>query len=149
MKLSNLLKTTVRPKKRVGRGQGSGKGKTSTRGQKGQKARETIKLSFEGGQLPLIRRLPFKRGKDRNKPLKPSPLVINLKVLNLLPNNTEISLESLVKLNIVDGDDAKKYGVKILGDGLLEKPLVIKLPVSNKARAKVEKAGGKVEWAKS
>ena len=147
--LSNLPKTTIRPKKRLGRGQGSGKGKTSTRGTKGQKARGKIKQTFEGGQLPLIKRLPFIRGRNKNRPLNFRPLVINIKILNIFPENSEITIESLIKNNIVKSMDAKKFGVKILGDGKLEKPLIIKLPISNRAKAKIEAAGGKVEWTKS
>lgn len=147
--LSNLKKTTIRPKKRLGRGQGSGKGKTSGRGTKGQKARENIKQTFEGGQLPLIKRLPFVRGRNKNRPVDFRPLIVNIKNLNIFPENSEITIESLVKLNIIRKDDAAKFGVKILGDGKIEKPLLIKLPISHKAQTKVEKAGGKVEWTKS
>lgn len=147
--LSDLAKTTAKSKKRLGRGQGSGKGKTATRGTKGQKARGKIKQTFEGGQLPLIKRLPFTRGRNKNRPLNFRPLIVNLKNLNLFPEKSEITIESLIKHNIVKSDDAKKFGVKILGDGKLEKPLIIKLPISHKAQAKIEKAGGKVEWTKS
>jgi large subunit ribosomal protein L15 len=147
--LNKLPKTTKRTKKRLGRGQGSGKGKTGGRGTKGQKARGDIKITFEGGQLPLIKRLPFLRGKNKNKPIKFSPLVINLKNLNILPQNSIVTVETLIKNKIVRKDDAEKFGVKILGDGKLEKPLTIKMPISLKARKKVESYGGKVEWTKS
>lgn len=147
--LSDLEKTTTKSKKRLGRGQGSGKGKTATRGTKGQKARGKIKQTFEGGQLPLIKRLPFIRGRNKNQPLNFRPLVVNIKILNIFTENSEVTIESLIKHNIVESDDAKKFGVKILGDGKLEKPLIIKLPISNRARVKVESVGGKVEWTKS
>lgn len=147
--LSNLPKSTSRPNKRIGRGQGSGKGKTAGRGTKGQKARGKIKNYFEGGQLPLIKRLPFKRGKNKNKPMGFKPLIVNIKALNFLSQNTEVTLDALIKFNIVNKEDGEKYGIKILGDGEVNKPLIIKLPISHKAQKKIEKAGGKVEWTKS
>ena len=67
MKLENLTKVTDRKKKRLGQGHGSGRGKTGGRGTKGQKARGKVSLTFEGGALPLIKRLPFHRGKGKNK----------------------------------------------------------------------------------
>ena len=82
MNLSTLPKITESSKKRLGRGYGSGKAKTSGRGTKGQRSKEKIKFGFEGGQLPLIKRLPMRRGKDRFKSLKNKPLVINIKYLN-------------------------------------------------------------------
>ncbi|TSC54380.1 MAG: large subunit ribosomal protein L15 [Microgenomates group bacterium LiPW_16] len=144
MKLNELPKITKKPKKRVGRGAGSGRGKTAGRGTKGQKAREKIKLGFEGGQLPLIKRLPLKRGKGRNKPIKPGPIIVNVKYLNILPKNTEVDLETLIKARIVKEDEARSFGVKILGDGELLLPLTVKLPCSGGAKEKIEKAGGKV-----
>lgn len=145
MDLFSLSKTTKRTKKRLGRGYGSGKAKTSGRGTKGQKSRETIKLGFEGGALPLIKKLPFRRGKDRFKPLSRKSLIINLKNLNSLPADTVIDLDFLVKANLVKEDMVEKYGVKILGDGELKQPLVVKIPCSHKAEEKIKKAGGKVE----
>lgn len=145
MKQNKLPKITTKKKKRVGRGYGSGKGgHTSTRGSKGQKARSKVKPFFEGGQLALIRRLPKTRGKGRFKPLKPSPIIINLKDLLLLKKGTEVNIDNLSRAGIVDQKEAEKYGVKILGDGDLKTSLVIKLPISKKAAAAVEKAGGKV-----
>lgn len=147
MKLDQLPKTTTKPKRRLGRGYGSGRGKTAGRGTKGQKARGKVKLGFEGGQLPLIRRLPLRRGKGRNKPLGKKPIVINIKYLDLLPQNSIVNKESLVDFGLVKKEEVEKYGVKILGDGELKKPLVVKLPCSGGARKKIEKAGGKVEGA--
>lgn len=144
MKLNELPKITEKPKKRVGRGAGSGRGKTAGRGTKGQKAREKIKLGFEGGQLPLIKRLPLKRGKGRNKSLKPGPIVVNIKYLNVLPKGSLVDLETLIKARIVKEDEARSFGVKILGDGELLLPLTVKLPCSGGAKEKIEKAGGKV-----
>lgn len=145
MELNKLPKLVKSPKKRLGQGHGSGRVKTSGRGTKGQKARGKIKLGFEGGQLPLIKRLPLKRGKDRNKSLKRNPIVINVKYLNLLPKDTKIDLVALIKAKIVKEDEAKAYGVKILGDGEINIPLKISLPCSNGAKTKIEKAGGTVE----
>lgn len=145
MKLNSLLKTTQVKKKRVGYGHGSGRGKTAGRGTKGQKARSKIPIYFEGGAVPLIKRLPFRRGKGRNKSFSKKPIVINVKVLNLLPKNSIVDIETLIKNNIVDKTDAKIYGIKILGEGSLNIPLVVKLPASKGAIKKIEKAGGKVE----
>lgn len=143
--MQNLPKITTKKMRRLGQGHGSGRGKTSGRGTKGQNARSRRALSFEGGALPLIKRLPFRRGKGRNVSLKLTPIIVNIKVLNLLPPKSVVDIETLIKHNIVTGADAKKFGVKILGDGDLKHPLTIKLPISNSARAKVEKAGGTCE----
>lgn len=143
----DLQKTTTKKLRRLGRGHGSGRGKTSGRGTKGQKARTKVPLSFEGGALSLIKRLPFRRGKGRNASLKAKPMVVNLKALNLLPNNSVVDIESLVKHNIVAASDAKQFGVKILGDGELKNALKVKLPISKSARKKIEDAGGSVESA--
>ncbi len=144
MNLSNLEKITKRKKKRVGQGHGSGRGKTSGRGTKGQLARGKMPLIFEGGALPLIKRLPFRRGKGRNRVFAKKPIIINVQALNLLPKDSTVDIASLISRHIVDEKDAKIYGVKILGDGKLHTPLTVKLPVSKGARAKIEKAGGKV-----
>lgn len=147
MKPEKLPKTTIKKKKRVGRGYGSGKGgHTVGRGQKGQKARGKVGLMFEGTKVKksLLKRLPLRRGKGKLKP-KPGPVVVNLKYLNILPKNTVVDLDSLAKHGIVTKDEGERYGVKILGEGDLSIPLTIKLPISGGAKKKVEKAGGKVE----
>lgn len=147
VELNRLPKTTARSRKRIGRGYGSGKGgHTVGRGQKGQKARGKIPLGFEGGQTSLIRRLPLRRGKGNLK-FRKKPLALNVKVLNLLPPNSVVTLESLIDEGIVAGDDARKFGVKILGDGQLRIPLEVKLPCSQDARKKIQAAGGRVESA--
>lgn len=146
MKLAKLPKTTVKKKKRVGRGYGSGKGgHTSGRGQKGQKTRGKLKLMFEGTKMrkSLIRRLPMLRGKNRFKSIGNKPIIINVKYLNLLREGTEVTIDKLVKSGLVDSR-AAKAGVKILGDGVLTKKLTVKLPVSKQAKKKIEKAGGKI-----
>lgn len=145
MQLNTLIKTTTKGKRRLGQGYGSSRGKTAGRGTKGQKARGKIPLYFEGGALPLIKRLPFRRGKGRNKVFKKKPVIINVKVLNYLPKGNIVDIKTLVEHKIVDADDANMYGVKILGDGKLLIPLTVKLPVSKGAARKIEKAGGKVE----
>ena len=145
MELSSLTKITKVRKRRLGQGRGSGRGKTGGRGTKGQKARRTISLSFEGGALPLIKRLPFMKGRGKNKSFKKGPIIINVKVLNLLKKDTVVDLKTLIANNIVLPHEAKKYGVKILGDGILSIPLTVKLPVSKGAKEKIEKAGGKID----
>ncbi|OGD92523.1 50S ribosomal protein L15 [Candidatus Curtissbacteria bacterium RIFCSPHIGHO2_01_FULL_41_44] len=147
MNLNTLPKITQKRAKRIGRGQSSGKGKTGGRGTKGQKARGKMKIThphFEGGTRPLIKRLPLRRGIGNPK-ISQKPLVVNLGALNLLPENCQnVDLEALVKFGIVEKNDAKNYGVKILGDGNLSRALVINLPTSKSAAEKIQKAGGKV-----
>lgn len=145
MKLNALKKTTKRKTKRVGRGYGSGKGgHSASRGSKGQRARSKVKIWFEGGQLPLIKRLPFQRGKGRFKSIRNKPVIVNLKYLNLLPKGARVTVDSLVKHGIVQEKTAKEDGVKVLGDGKLEKPLKVELATSKAAAKAIEKAGGSV-----
>lgn len=145
MKLNNLQKITTKPTRRLGQGHGSGRVKTSGRGTKGQNARSNRALSFEGGALPLIKRLPFRRGKGKNKIFKNKPVVVNIKALNLLKAGEIVDLKTLIASRIVNEKDAKEYGVKILGDGEVKNKLIIKLPISKKAAEKIIKRGGKVE----
>jgi large subunit ribosomal protein L15 len=145
MNLSNLQKITTKKKKRVGLGHGSGRGKTSGRGTKGLKARGSVPLDFEGGALPLIKRLPFLRGKGRNKSLNTKSLTINVSALNLLPKNATVDIETLAKYNLVKLEEAKQIGVKILGDGELGVALTVKVSASKGAAEKIKKAGGSVE----
>jgi len=147
MKLENLIKITGKNNKRVGRGPGSGKGKTAGRGTKGQKARGGLSVGhshYEGGQRPLFKRLPYRRGKGNPKITK-KPIVVNLEALNLLPAGEKVNLESLIGFKIVDKKDAQVFGVKILGDGKLTKVLTIEVPISKSAALKVQKAGGKIQ----
>lgn len=144
MNLSSLTKITKTRKKRLGQGHGSGRGKTAGRGTKGQKAKGNIPLSFEGGALPLIKRLPFMRGRGKNKSFKNGPVAVNIKSLNVLKKGSIVDMKSLIEKRIVDEDLAKKYGIKILGDGELSVSLTIKLPVSEGALKKILKAGGNV-----
>ena len=144
---SNLLPKIVdKQSKRIGRGQGSGKGKTAGRGSKGQNARHRLSIThphFEGGQRSLIKRLPYRRGKGNPK-ISKKPLCVNIEALNILPKGEIVDLTSLARNGIVIEKDAKIYGVKILGDGRLTKALTVKLPTSKSAQKKIEKAGGKV-----
>lgn len=130
--------------RRLGRGGGSGRGKTAGRGTKGQKARGTIPTGFEGGQLPLIKRLPLYRGKSRNKSFSLKPVIVNLKALSVLPSGTVVTIESLIKYNILS-KRVVGYKVKILGDGELKHPLTFKIKTSKSAQIKIEKAGGTVQ----
>lgn len=145
MQLHNLPKMTAKNKKRLGQGHGSGRGKTAGRGTKGQKARGKIKLHFEGGALPLIKRMPFLKGKGKNKHLKREPVVVNLGKFKDFPAKTIVDLDFLIKQRLVKEEEGKVFGVKILGDGELKISLTVKLPVSKGAKKKIEKAGGSVE----
>jgi len=141
-----LIRTVKKRGKRVGRGYGSGRGgHTTGRGQKGQKSRSNLGILFEGVKVKksLIKRLPLRRGKGKFK-AKKKPLVVKLAYLNILPQGSIVDLNILIKHNIVDAGQAKKHGVKILGDGDLEKKLMVKLPISESAGKKVVKAGGKI-----
>lgn len=145
MELNNLVKITKKRLRRLGQGHASGRGKTSGRGTKGQKARRSISLFFEGGALPLIKRLPFRRGKGKNKVFKKRPVIINIKTLAFLKPNSVVDVKSLIAAKLVEDKEALEYGVKILGDGELNIPLTVNLPVSKNAKKKIEKAGGKAE----
>lgn len=144
MQLHSLTRIVEKGKRRLGQGHGSGRVKTSGRGTKGQNARSKRPLQFEGGALPLTKRLPFLRGKDRNKSLKQKPFVIKLSDLNKLPKNTEVTVESLLKHNII-AKEIEKRGVKLLAMGEIENAYIVKVPTSKSARAKIEKAGGKLD----
>jgi len=130
-------------KKRVGRGNGSGHGTYSSRGMKGQNQRSggTRRPGFEGGQTPLIRILPKLHGFKSINRIKYS--VINLKDLNVFDDGAKVTKEMLLEKGIIRN---KKRPVKILGDGELTKKLtIIADAAANTAKAKIEKAGGKLE----
>ena len=129
-------------RKRVGRGCGSGMGKTSTRGHKGAGARKCHKqkLMFEGGQMPLVRRLP-KRGFN-NAAFNDGTLAVNVSDLERkFEAGAEITVETLKKAGFSDNKQPK---VKVLGSGTLTKKLTVKVPCSASAKAKIEQAGGTV-----
>ncbi len=131
-----------RPRKRIGRGPGSGHGKTATRGHKGFKARSGggVKVGFEGGQMPLQRRIP-KRG--FNNPFRLEYGVVNVAALDRFESGTRVDRQVLVDAGLV----AKKCNlIKLLGDGELSKSLTIVVDkMSETARRKIEAAGGKIE----
>lgn len=143
--LNKLPKITARSKKRLGQGHGTGRGKTAGRGTKGQKARGKISTVFARGEIADFKRLPLYRGKYRNKPVRHKPLIVNIKFLNILSPNSVVDADTLVKYHILSLDDVKQYGVKILGNGDLKIPLILKLPCSKQAAEKIKAAGGKIE----
>ncbi len=129
-------------KKRLGRGTGSGHGGTSCKGHKGQRSRSGggVSPGFEGGQMPLIRRVPKKGFKNR---FRVEYLAINLKRLDGYKDGEEVNPESLYEKGIIN---KKNILVKILGEGNIKKKLTIKANAFSKtAKEKIQKAGGKVE----
>ena len=128
--------------KRKGRGTGTGNGKTAGRGHKGQKARSggKVRIGFEGGQMPLVRRIP-KRGFNNifAKPLT----AINLAVLNKFEDGSVVDAAALIEQGIID---ACPYGLKVLANGTLTKKITVKAAAfSESAKEKIEQAGGKAE----
>lgn len=131
-------------KKRVGRGIGSGIGKTSGKGHKGQNARSGggVRVGFEGGQMPLVRRLP-RRGFN-NTVFAKEYTIVNVSDLNKFENNAVVDVNALKEAGIVN--KVANYGIKVLGNGKLEKALTVKADkFSASAISKIEKAGGKTE----
>ena len=126
---------------RRGRGHGSGNGKTAGKGHKGQKARSgATRPGFEGGQMPLYRRLP-KRGFTNRNTLDIE--AINVSALERFDNDTEVTIDTLIETGIIK---SAKEGVKILGNGELTKKLTVKANAfSEGAKAKIEAVGGKAE----
>ncbi|MDO5424916.1 MAG: 50S ribosomal protein L15 [Eubacteriales bacterium] len=126
---------------RRGRGHGSGNGKTAGKGHKGQKARSGApRIGFEGGQMPLYRRLP-KRGFTNRNTLHIE--AINVSALERFDNDTEVTIDLLIESGIIKNP---KDGVKILGNGELTKKLTVKVNAfSESAKAKIEELGGKAE----
>lgn len=136
------MPTTVdRSHKRLGRGHGSGRGKTSGRGTKGQKARGTIPPHFEGGQLSVMKRLPYLRGKQRNKSHHEKPARVQVQQLAVLAAGSKVTLELLKKHDLVPAD---AYAAKILGNGKLDVALTVQVACSQGAKTIIEKAGGTV-----
>lgn len=143
MKLHELENINKKSRKRVGRGAGSGLGKTSGKGHKGQNARSGggVRAGFEGGQLPLFRRLS-KRGFN-NYNFRTVYAIVNVEDLNRFDDGTVVDLELLMKSGLVKKE---LDGVKILGDGKLEKKLTVKASkFTNSAKEKIEANGGKIE----
>jgi large subunit ribosomal protein L15 len=142
MELNSLPKIVARRKKALGRGLGSGKGKTAGRGQKGQKARGKVPLANVGAGLFFYKKFPFKRGWG-NKKVSVKPTTITLEKLNSLKPKTAVNLETLIENRLVSAKAARN-GVKILTGGELKVALSIQLPVSESVKRAVEKAGGQV-----
>ncbi len=144
MKLESLDKTPeFKTRKRVGRGPGSGMGKTSTRGEKGQKSRSGVSIPawFQGGQSPLYRRIP-KRG-FTNTRFETKYAVINLSDLNRFEDGDVVTPELLKDKGIIK---KQLNGVKVLGNGELEKKITVRAHrFSSKAVTKIEQKGGKAE----
>lgn len=144
MNLQDLSPTAGSTKvgKRKGRGPGTGNGKTGGRGHKGQKARSGggVRIGFEGGQMPLARRIP-KRGFNNifAKPLE----TINVSILDLFEDGAVIGAEELLASGVLSKCE---YGVKILGNGNITKKITVKASAfSESAKQKIEAAGGKAE----
>lgn len=146
MNLSNLTKQVAKSKKRIGRGHGSGRGgHTSTRGTKGQKARGSIGLLFEGSKLKKswIKRLPLLRGKNKFKSYQPEPYLVNLDQLSVFKDKEEVTLASLKQKGILPEGLNKNAPVKILSRGEVKSGLTVLLPCSKKAAEKIRESGGK------
>ena len=128
--------------KRKGRGCGTGNGKTAGRGHKGQKARSggKIRVGFEGGQMPLARRIP-KRGFNN---IHAKPLTaVNLGAFNVFEDGAEVDAAALIEKGVIS---SCKYGLKVIANGNLTKKLTVKAAAfSESAKAKIEEAGGKAE----
>ena len=144
MKLHELSPAagSAKPAWRKGRGTGSGNGKTAGKGHKGQNARSGggVRIGFEGGQLPLYRKLP-KRGFN-NKFAKVYS-TINVSDLNKFENGATVTLETLVACGMLS---KKNDGLKVLGNGELKKALTVEAKIfTENAKAKIEAAGGKAE----
>jgi large subunit ribosomal protein L15 len=153
LNLSNLKPAQARrDRKRIGRGLGSGKGRYSGRGIKGQKARSgshKMRAGFEGGQMPIYMRLPKERGSTSKDampigPFRTSTVPVNVAALDRFDDGAEVTLEALVEAGVIKNT---KTDVKILGNGELKKKLTVSAHgFSKSAREKIEAAGGTVNW---
>ncbi|KMM36067.1 MULTISPECIES: 50S ribosomal protein L15 [Bacillales] len=144
MKLHELKPSegSRKERNRLGRGIATGNGKTSGRGQKGQKARSGggVRVGFEGGQLPIFKRLPKRGFTNMNRK---EFAIVNLDSLNRFEDGTEVSPELLLETGVVSKE---KAGIKILGSGKLEKKLTVKAhKFSASAKEAIEAAGGNTE----
>lgn len=143
MNLSSLPKIVKKSLRRVGRGHGSGRVKTSGRGTKGQKARGKIGLKFAGSSLQAswLKRLPLGRGKGKNKAHREEIVSVDVKYLNNFKDKSEITIESLKKAHLIK---SRARLVKIIGTSKVDVSLVVKLPISEGAKRQIEKAGGSI-----
>lgn len=142
MKLHSRLKVKETGKKRLGQGYGSGKGgHTSSRGQKGQKSRGSVRLSFTGSSWVWFKRLPFIRGKSRFGGLS-KRYTISLSDLNKFKAGTTINLDSLRVAGLIGKSEGVKTIVRVVGSGTLSKKLTVNVPATSAAVKAIEKAGG-------
>ena len=144
MRLNDLSPTAgaQKTRKRVGRGVGSGWGKTAGRGSKGQNSRSGggVRPGYEGGQMPIHRRLPKRGFKNIFKKIY---AIVNIRDLEKFESGSVVDEAALVREGLVKG---KRDGIKLLGQGEIDMPLTVKIHmISRSARAKIESAGGKVE----
>ena len=142
MKLNELMPSegSRTNRKRIGRGTSSGTGKTAGRGQKGQKARGKVRLGFEGGQMPLYRRIPKRGFTNINRK---EFAIVNLDALNVFDEGAEVTPESSLKAGIIS---KQLSGVKVLGNGEITKKLTVKANKFSESAVKaIEAAGGKTE----
>ena len=149
MELNNLIKINKK-KIRVGRGIGSGKGKTSSRGHKGQKSRSGVAIkSFEGGQMPLYRRLPKRGFKSLHRK---NTAILNLSKIQSILDKSKNEIKDLINLKILQEKkliNSKFSKLKILGSGEIKKNIEISAHFASKqALSKIEKAGGKINIVK-
>jgi large subunit ribosomal protein L15 len=152
MKLGEITpgRNVRRKRKRVGRGIAAGQGKTCGRGQKGQKARGTVRPGFEGGQTPLYRRLPKLRGQS-NKAMnrgiyRKHYAVVNVGQLERFDADAEVTPDTLRAAGLVKG---QWHGVRVLGEGNVSKPLTVSAHgFSASAKSKIEAAGGTAQEVK-
>jgi|SRR3989344_3546553 len=141
MNIHDLPSIVIRRNKRIGRGHGSGKVKTAGRGTKGQKARDATRVGFEGGQLPLIKRLPLLRGKGRNRSQKAHSVPVDVTRLNFLTKEKIVTLETLLKYHMIPKGTKR---AKVIGKGEVTVPLTVQMQTSKGAKAAIEKVGGTV-----
>lgn len=142
MKLHSLPELKQKAKKRLGQGYGSGKGgHTSSRGQKGQKTRGSVRLTFTGSSWVWFKRLPFIRGKSRFSATA-AQYTIRLSDLERYNDGETVNLETLKKYGLVNKSVSRKAKLRLVGSGKLTKKLNVAIPASATAEALVKKAGG-------
>ena len=143
--LASLPRIIERKKKRLGRGYGSGAGAKSGRGTtRHQAARENIRIDYEGGQNKLTKKFPLLRGKSRNKSIAQKPYALSVDRLAGLPAKSEITVEMLIKANVIDKRVLVR-GVKLVSGKKMTTAFIIKLPTSETAKKLIEEAKGTIE----
>lgn len=143
MNLNNLEKVTTRSAKRLGRGIGSGRGKTSGRGMKGQKSRGKIPAANVGAGLIYFKKLPYRRGWGNSK-VSVKPSLVKVEQLNVFKAGETVNVVSLIEKKVLNVK-ASKRGIKIVSGGQLSsKNIIIEVPVTQSAKSAIEQAGGKI-----